>query len=89
MLPVMARNFTVRLPDEEATDVEAARYLLSGWQKNHPLLDGTTGRPGVALRVLIESGQWSWSTHPSVDEADTMGAFRYPPTRRQQRPRVW
>jgi death on curing protein len=50
--------------------VDKAAVLIVRLAKNHPLPDGNKRAAWVALRVFIELNQWSWSTYPSVDEAE-------------------
>jgi hypothetical protein len=50
--------------------VRKAAVLVVRLAKNHPLPDDNKRVAWVALRVFIEVNGWSWSEHPSVDEAE-------------------
>ena len=47
-----------------------AAVLIVRLAKNHPLPDGNKRVCWVALRVFIEINGWSWSTYPSVVDAE-------------------
>jgi len=38
--------------------------------KNHPLPDGNKRAAWVALRLFIEINDWTWSTTPTIDDAE-------------------
>lgn len=50
--------------------VSKAAVLIVRLAKNHPLPDGNKRSAWVTLRVFIEINEWSWSSRPSVDEAE-------------------
>ena len=50
--------------------VEKAAVLITHLAKNHPLPDGNKRAAWVTLRVFIEINGWSWTTSPTVDDAE-------------------
>lgn len=50
--------------------VEKAAVLVTHLAKNHPLPDGNKRAAWVTLRVFIEINGWSWTTSPTVDDAE-------------------
>ncbi len=50
--------------------VDKAAVLIVRLAKNHPLPDGNKRVAWVALRMFLEINGWSWSTRPTVDEAE-------------------
>ena len=50
--------------------IEKAAVLVTHLTKNHPLPDGNKRAAWVTLRVFIEINGWSWTTSPTVDDAE-------------------
>jgi death-on-curing protein len=50
--------------------VDKAALLLARLVRNHPLPDGNKRAAWVSLRLFVELNGWSWSSAPSVDEAE-------------------
>lgn len=50
--------------------IDKAAVLLVHLAKNHPLPDGNKRAAWVALRLFIEINDWTWSTTPSIDDAE-------------------
>jgi death on curing protein len=39
-------------------------------RENNPLPDGNERAAWIALRIFIEINEWSWRSHPTVDDAE-------------------
>ena len=50
--------------------VDKAAVLVVHLAKNHPLPDGNKRAAWVTLRIFIETNSWSWTTPPTVDDAE-------------------
>jgi death-on-curing protein len=50
--------------------VDKAAVLVVHLAKNHPLPDGNKRAAWVALRVFIETNGRTWTTPPTVDDAE-------------------
>ena len=50
--------------------VDKAAVLVVRLAKNHPLPDGNKRAAWVALRMFVELNRWSWTSKPSVDDAE-------------------
>jgi death on curing protein len=50
--------------------IDKAAVLIVRLAKNHPLLDGNKRAAWVALRLFIETNDWTWRTTPTVDDTE-------------------
>ena len=50
--------------------VDKAAVLLVRLARNHPLPDGNKRAAWVSLRLFVEINEWTWSTKPSIDDAE-------------------
>jgi death on curing protein len=50
--------------------IEKAAVLAVRLAKNHPLPDGNKRAAWVALRLFVDINDWSWTPHPTVDDAE-------------------
>jgi death-on-curing protein len=50
--------------------IDKAAILAVHLAKNHPLPDGNKRAAWVALRLFIETNDWTWQTTPIVDDAE-------------------
>lgn len=50
--------------------IDKAAVLIVHLAKNHPLPDGNKRAAWVALRLFIETNDWTWQTTPTVDDAE-------------------
>ncbi len=50
--------------------IDKAAVLIVHLAKNHPLPDGNKRAAWVALRLFIETNNWTWHTTPTIDDAE-------------------
>lgn len=50
--------------------VDKAAVLAVRLVKNHPMPDGNKRIAWVALRIFVDINGWSWSSVPTIDEAE-------------------
>ncbi len=50
--------------------IDKAAVLVVHLAKNHPLPDGNKRAAWVALRLFIETNEWTWHITPTIDDAE-------------------